>query len=135
MFDDEFYREMILDHARTPRYWGLLQPADFDHEESNPLCGDHLHLTLQIDENEVIKAVGWEGHGCAISQASASMMGELLIGKTLKDAEQMTAAEVLELVGVRLTPNRMKCALLSLKVLLVGTQGLHSWEKVEDELL
>ncbi len=135
MFDDEFYREMILDHARTPRNWGLLQPADFDHEESNPLCGDHLHLTLQIDENEVIKAVGWEGHGCAISQASASMMGELLIGKTLKDAEQMTAAEVLELVGVRLTPNRMKCALLSLKVLLVGTQGLHSWEKVEDELL
>ncbi len=135
MFDDEFYREMILDHARSPRNWGLLQPADFDHQESNPLCGDHLHLTLQIDENAVIRAVGWEGHGCAISQASASMMGEILVGKTLKEAEQMTAAEVLELVGVRLTPNRMKCALLSLKVLLVGTQGMHSWEQVEDEIL
>jgi nitrogen fixation protein NifU and related proteins len=135
MFDSDFYRELILDHARNQRNWGLLPDANFDHEESNPLCGDHLHLTLQLDDQQVIKAVGWEGHGCAISQASASLLGELLIGKPLEQAEQITAEEVLDLIGVKLTPNRMKCALLSLKVLLVGVMGLRYWEQIEDTIM
>jgi nitrogen fixation protein NifU and related proteins len=130
--NDEYYRELILDHARNRRNWGLLSPADFDHAESNPLCGDHLHLTLRLDENRKIIHVGWEGSGCAISQAAASMLGESLVGRSLDDAQKMTRDEILELVGLNLTPNRMKCALLPLKVLIVGAEGLRKWEDLED---
>ncbi|MBK8139403.1 MAG: iron-sulfur cluster assembly scaffold protein [Chloroflexi bacterium] len=130
--DLEFYREMILDHARTPRNWGLLAAPDFDHEELNPLCGDHLHLTLHVDETGIIREVGWGGHGCAISQASASMLGEKLIGMPLDQARRISRDELLEMVGLQLTPNRMKCALLSLKVLVIGTVGQHLWERIED---
>lgn len=135
MIDDEFnlYREHILDHARYRRNWGLLNAPDFDHEEENTLCGDHLHLTLKCDENDVIREVGWEGHGCAISQASASILGEKLIGLTLDQARQLSRNEILELIGIPLTPNRMKCALLALKVLVIGTVGLQQWEHIEDE--
>jgi nitrogen fixation protein NifU and related proteins len=129
----DFYREVILDHARNRHNWGLLNPADFDHEESNPLCGDYLHLTLRLDEKGVIREVGWDGQGCAISQASASMLGDELIGKTLQQAQQVKRDEVLDLVGLKLTPNRMKCALLPLKVLVVGAEGVSRWEQIEDE--
>jgi len=130
--DLEFYREMILDHARTPRNWGALPDPDFDHEESNPLCGDQLHLTMHVDENNIIREVGWDGHGCAISQASASMLGEKLIGMSLDQARQISRDEILELIGLQLSPNRMKCALLALKVLVIGTVGQHHWEVIED---
>jgi nitrogen fixation protein NifU and related proteins len=130
--NDEYYRELILDHARNRRNWGLLRKPDFDHAESNPLCGDHLHLTLTLDERRKIVNVGWEGSGCAISQAAASMLGESLVGTSLDDAQKMTRDEILELVGLNLTPNRMKCALLPLKVLIVGAQGLRKWEDLED---
>ncbi len=129
---DDFYRELILDHARNRRNWGLVNPADFDHTESNPLCGDSLRLTLKLNADHVIEAVGWEGHGCAISQASASMLGEQLVGKTLDEARQLTRQQILDMIGIPLTINRMKCALLSLKVLLVGTSGVQTWELVED---
>lgn len=131
--DETFYRENILDHARHMRNKGLLPAHDFDHEEHNPLCGDHLHLTLQIDENEVIQAVGWDGSGCAISQASASMLGEELVGMSLSDARKLDKSFVLDLVGIPLTINRVKCATLSLKTLLVGLVNGEHWENVEDE--
>jgi nitrogen fixation protein NifU and related proteins len=131
-YEFDLFREHILDHARNQRNWGLLDAPDFDHEEDNTLCGDHLHLTLKRDEHDVIREVGWEGHGCAISQASASLLGEKLIGMTLEHARQLSRDEVLELIGIPLTPNRMKCALLSLKVLVVGTAGLPQWEHIED---
>jgi nitrogen fixation NifU-like protein len=114
-------RDIILDHAENPRHWGLLPDADIDHAEDNPLCGDAVHLTLQVDDQQVICAVGWEGHGCAISQASASMLTEKLIGLSLDEARLITRDEVLALIGLPLSPNRMKCALLPLKALLVGT--------------
>jgi nitrogen fixation NifU-like protein len=135
MFNDGFYREYILDHARNRRNWGLLHSADVNHEEANPLCGDYLHLTLQLDEKQVIKAVGWDGYGCAVSQASASILGEYLIGRTIQQAQQITAEELLNLLGLKPTPNRMKCALLPLKVLLIGTVGLNTWEHVEDQVV
>jgi len=131
--DLDLYREYILDHARHRRNWGLLNAPDFDHEEENTLCGDHLRLTLKRDEKNVIREVGWEGHGCAISQAAASMLGEKLVGMTLDQACQLSRDEVLDLIGIPLTPNRMKCALLSLKVLVIGTAGLRRWEHIEDE--
>jgi nitrogen fixation NifU-like protein len=132
MFTPDEYRQLILETARNRQNWGLLNPADFDHAEHNPLCGDHLHLTLRIDAQGVIRQVGWEGDGCAISQASASMLGERLIGMPFADAVKIPAREVLEMIGLPLLPNRQKCALLSLKVLVVGALGQSEWDVVED---
>lgn len=129
----DMYREMILDHAKNPRNKGVLDPADFDHEEHNPLCGDRLRLTMRLDENGVIREIGWDGSGCAISQASASMLGEQLIGKTLEEVKSITREEIFEMLGIPLSMNRVKCALLSLKVLNVGAYGQGFWEMREDE--
>ncbi len=129
----DMYREIILDHAKNRRNWGLLPNPDFDHQEHNPLCGDQLRLTLHIDENGVIQEVGWEGDGCAISQASASMLGEELIGKTLEEAKSITKQDIFDMLGIPLSANRVKCALLSLKVLNVGAYGQGFWEIREDE--
>jgi nitrogen fixation NifU-like protein len=129
----DMYREMILDHAQNMRNKGLLDPNDFDHEEHNPLCGDKLHLTLQIDDHGIIRAVGWDGQGCAISQASASMLGEKLLGMSLADAKKLDKQVVLGMIGIPLTINRVKCALLSLKTLVVGAVGLETWELIEDD--
>lgn len=129
---DDLYREMILDHYKNPRKRGVLNPADIDYAEDNPVCGDHLHLTIQLDENNVVKDVGWEGEGCAISQASASMLYESLIGKSLEEIRGIDKQEILDLLGIELGPVRLKCALLSLKVLKAGAYGLHGWPG-EDE--
>lgn len=129
------YRELILDHARNRRNWGALDPNDFDHEESNPLCGDCLRLTLRLDDDLVITAVGWEGEGCAISQASASMFGEELLGMPLTEARRIDKQRLLENIGLRLSISRVKCALLPLKALVVGaygSAGVDAWIRIED---
>lgn len=132
MFSADDYRDMILDAARNRRNWTLLDAPDVSHEESNPLCGDHLHLTLKLDTDGVIQAVGWDGHGCAISQASASMLGERLVGMSLADAQRLTRDDILDMIGLPLLPNRQKCALLSLKTLILGTADRAAWERIED---
>ena len=129
---EDMYRELILDHYQTPRNKGLVEPADVDYQEDNPLCGDHVHLTLQTDGDGIVTAVGWEGEGCAISQASASMLYETLLGKSLEEIKQIDKTELLEMLGIPLSPVRIKCALLSLKVLKAGAYGLHAWPG-EDE--
>lgn len=133
MFDENMYRENILDHSRHMRNRGLLNPADIDFEAHNPLCGDRLHLTMQVDENHRITAIGWDGDGCAISQASASMLGEMVVGMTLEEARQINKDVIFEMIGVPLSMNRVKCALLSLKALKVGAYGLADWQKLQDE--
>lgn len=130
---EEMYRENILDHARNQRNRGILEPADIDHEEHNPLCGDRLHLTLRLDENERITEVGWDGEGCAISQASASMLGEKIIGMQLEDVKHLDKQVVLDMLAIPLTMNRVKCGLLSLKVLMVGAYGHELWQSIEDK--
>jgi nitrogen fixation protein NifU and related proteins len=129
----DMYREIILDHAQHPHHPGVLNPADVDHEEHNPLCGDRLRLTLRLDENKRIVDVAWDGEGCAISQASASMLGDEIIGKTLDEIRSITKDDIFELVGIPLTINRVKCALLSLKTLIIGTSGLTEWQTIEDK--
>ncbi len=130
---DDLYRELILDHYRSPRMKGVVSPADVDYAEDNPVCGDHIHLTLQLDENDVVKAVGWEGEGCAISQASASMLYDTLLGKTLAEIRETSKDDILEMLGIDLSPVRLKCALLSLKVLKAGAYGLKGWPGDDEE--
>lgn len=133
---EDMYRELILDHARNQRNWGALEPNDFDHEECNPLCGDSLRLTLRLDESGRVSEIGWEGEGCAISQASASMFGEEIIGMKLADALGISKEQLLDNIGLRLSVNRVKCALLPLKTLVVGaygSAGAEEWLIIEAE--
>lgn len=130
---DDLYRELILDHYRNPRKKGVVDPADIDYEEDNPVCGDHIHLTLQLDENDIVRAVGWEGEGCAISQASASMLYETLEGKSLEELRELSKDDILEMLGIPLSPVRLKCALLALKVLKAGAYGLKTWPGEEGD--
>jgi nitrogen fixation NifU-like protein len=127
MFD--MYQENILDHAKHPRHWGLLENYTHHAQDDNPLCGDRLELTLQVDEDGRVVEVGWTGDGCAISQASASMLGEELIGKTLDEIKAIEKEQVLELIGIPLSMNRIKCALLSLKVVKAAAYQLERWEE------
>ncbi|MBL8134335.1 MAG: SUF system NifU family Fe-S cluster assembly protein [Anaerolineae bacterium] len=130
---DDMYRELILDHAKNPRNHGVLEPCDVEYEAHNPLCGDRLHLTLRVDPTGRITAIGWEGDGCAISQASASMLGEEILGKTVDEIRTMSKDTLLEMLGIPLSPNRLKCALLSLEVLKIGLYGREAWRETEDE--
>jgi nitrogen fixation NifU-like protein len=125
---DDMYREVILDHYKNPRNFGTLDPADISYEDDNPLCGDRIRIDLRLDENQRVKEVAFSGHGCAISQASASMLTEEILGKTLDEIRHIGKEQVLELLGIELGPVRLKCALLSLKVLKAGVYGIKEEE-------
>jgi nitrogen fixation protein NifU and related proteins len=114
---EDIYREIILDHYRNPRNKGKLVDADVSIHDSNPLCGDEIDIHLRVDK-DMIKDIKFEGRGCAISQASASMLTELVMDKPLSVVKDLAKNEILENIGlVNLGPARIKCALLSLKVL------------------
>ncbi len=130
----DLYMENIIDHGQHPRNFGEpLDPADIEYEDDNPFCGDHLHLTLQLDDQDRVKAVSWQGEGCTISQASASMLGEEIIGKSLNELRSLERQDVLDLLGIPLSPTRLKCALLSLKVLKAGVYTRLGWSVENDE--
>jgi nitrogen fixation NifU-like protein len=117
---DDIYREIILDHYRNPRNKGKLSNADVSIHDSNPLCGDEIDIHLKIEE-EKVKDIKFEGRGCAISQASASMLTEMIMDKPLTTVKDLTKEDILENIGLmNLGPARIKCALLSLKVLKLG---------------
>lgn len=121
---DDLYREVIIEHYKNPGYRGELDPHDISFEDENPLCGDHIRIDLRVDENGVVTEAAFSGHGCAISQASADLLLESIIGKSLEDVKKLSKEDVLELLGIELGPVRLKCALLSLKVLKAGVYGL-----------
>ena len=121
---DDLYREVIVDRYKNPQYRGHLDPHDIAFEDDNPLCGDHIRVELRVDENDFVREAAFDGHGCAISQASADLLMEEIIGKPLEEVRQLTKEDVLELLGIELGPVRLKCALLSLKVLKAGVYGL-----------
>ena len=127
---DDMYREVILDHYKNPRHNGELDPADISYQDDNPLCGDMIRIDLRVDKDNKIIECAFSGHGCAISQASASMLMEDIKGKTLDDIKDYTRDDMLEMLGIELGPVRLKCAMLSLKVLKVGAYGVQEW--VED---
>ena len=114
---DQLYRELILDHYKNPRNHGLLEQADASAEGMNPLCGDEITVSVRLGENDVIKDVGFEGRGCAISQAATSMLTDLVKGKTAEQVGTMPKEELLDELGIPLSPVRLKCAILGLGVL------------------
>jgi nitrogen fixation NifU-like protein len=117
---EQLYREVILDHYRSPRNHGLLEPSDATAEGQNPLCGDEVTLSVRFGEGDVLEEVGFEGRGCAISQAATSMLTDLVKGRTAAEVAGMDKAELLDEIGIPLTPVRLKCALLGLGVLKVA---------------
>ncbi len=121
---DDFYREVIIDHYKNPIYRGRLDPHDISFEDDNPLCGDHIRIELRINESGRVTEAAFDGHGCAISQASADLLLESIIGKSLEEIKSLAKDDLLDLLGIELGPVRMKCALLSLKVLKAGVYGL-----------
>ncbi|MFB5600883.1 MAG: Fe-S cluster assembly sulfur transfer protein SufU [Nitrososphaeraceae archaeon] len=117
---DDIYREIILDHYRNPRNKGKIDDADVVIHDSNPLCGDQIDIYLKVKEGN-IEDIKFDGRGCAISQASASMLTEMILNKPLTLAKDISKEEILENIGLtNLGPARIKCALLSLKVLKMG---------------
>ena len=130
---DDLYREVILDHYKNPRHHGTLDPHDFSYEDENPLCGDKLRIDVRLDENKRVKEVGFTGRGCAISQASASMLTETIMGKTLEEVKHIGKDDILQMLGIELGPVRLKCALLSLKVLKAGAYGIDGQHYHDDD--
>lgn len=121
---DDLYREVIIEHYKNPSHRGKLDPHDIFFADNNPLCGDHIEITLRLDETGNVKEALFDGHGCAISQASADLLMESIIGKPLEEIKQLKKDDILDLLGIELGPVRLKCALLSLKVLKAGVYGL-----------
>lgn len=129
---DDLYRELILDHYQHPHNHGEIPSADISYEDSNPLCGDKIRIDIKL-KNDIVEDVKFNGKGCAISQASASMLTDELIGKSLDDIKKLDKKFVLDMLGIPLGPSRIKCALLPLKVVKAGVYGINAWSEDEDE--
>ena len=126
----QMYREQIIDLYENPLNYGELEPADFSYEEDNPLCGDVVRIAVRLDVEGRVADVRWQGHGCAISQASASLLTEEIRGLTVEEVRAFPKERLLELIGVPLSMARVKCALLSLKVLKAGAYGIPEPEEI-----
>jgi nitrogen fixation NifU-like protein len=122
----DLYREQILDHYRNPRNQGTLDPHDASFEDVNPLCGDRIRIDLRYD-GELVSEIAFSGRGCAISQAAASMLTELVKGASIEEVRALSKDELLDELGIPISPARLKCALLPLKVLKAGAFGLTGW--------
>jgi nitrogen fixation NifU-like protein len=128
---DDLYRELIIEHYKNPGYRGELDPADISYEDENPLCGDHIRIDIRLDENKMVKEAAFSGHGCAISLASADLLLESIINKDIEDVKKLTKQDILDLLGIELGPVRLKCALLSLKVVKAGVYGVNKSEDAD----
>jgi nitrogen fixation NifU-like protein len=122
--EDELYRQELLELYRNPQNKKKMIRPDIKAEDSNPLCGDNVEINVRIGKDGKIQDATFDGKGCVISMASASLLLENIKGKTLKEAQEMTREDVLDLIGINLTPTRVKCATLSLVTL---KKGIHDY--------
>ena len=129
---DDLFRENILEHYRHPRCQGSLDDPDYSYEDANPLCGDHLRIDVKVKDDR-IEAVRFNGQGCSISQAAASMLCEHVEGRTLDEVKKLGREDMVEMLGMELGPVRLKCALLALKTLKAGIYGLNQWPGEEGD--
>jgi nitrogen fixation NifU-like protein len=138
---DQMYREVILDHYKSPRGHGLIEDADAQAEGLNPLCGDEITVSVKFAaDGDTIQQIGFEGRGCAISQAATSMLSELVVGRKADEVAVLPKEELLDEIGIPLSPIRLKCAILGLGVLKValhrakGTPLPEEWQSLANEL-
>ena len=136
---DQLYREIILDHYKNPRGHGVMDDADATADGQNPLCGDEVSIYVSFgDDGETIEEVMFSGRGCAISQAATSMLTELVAGRKAADVAAMPKEQLLDELGIPLTPVRLKCAILGLSTLKLalhkgkGTPLPEEWAGVEE---
>ncbi|MEJ2412143.1 MAG: iron-sulfur cluster assembly scaffold protein [Anaerolineales bacterium] len=128
---DDFYRELIIERYKSPHFQGTLDPHDFSYEDDNPACGDHIQIDVRLNEEGEVTEALFSGQGCAISQASADLLLESIIGKNIEEIKTLDKDDVLENLGIELGPVRLKCALLPLKVLKAGVYGLGDGNPLE----
>ncbi|MBD3270039.1 Fe-S cluster protein [Candidatus Peregrinibacteria bacterium] len=125
----DLFAEIILDHYKNPRNFQILEKADLEGQDSNPLCGDKLHITIKVDENETISSFGFDGEGCAISVGAMSILSEEIIGKSLTEVENFENEALYDLIGVEISPGRVKCALLGLSLIKKLIKIYHEQKK------
>lgn len=126
MFNERY--ENLISHSENPRFRGVLDLADIDHIETNPYCGDHIRITININNNTISK-IGWDGEGCTLSQAATSILCEAISGKSLDEVKNLSREIFISLIGIPLSPNRYRCALLPFEVLKAGLSQHESSKK------
>jgi len=129
---DDLYRDEILEHYRNPHNFGILESPTASKEGANPLCGDRITLMLNIGDDGTVQNVSFTGRGCAISQASASMLTDEIRGKSLEEISHMGRQNVLDNLGIEISPARMKCAMLSLETLRDATSDRVDWSAPDE---
>lgn len=134
--DEDFYQDHIMDHYEDPYHRGHCQHPTHQHAGKNPLCGDVVQIEMAIAPDGKLNELFFEGNGCCISQASASMLVEKMDGKTVEEIKSFSAQDMLELFGARLTPNRQKCCLLPWRVMQTTVHSpIHDGDKPQEEII